>query len=193
MELLTYPDPRLKIVCDPIIDPTQEWVHDMLNGMKDLMYEFMGYGISAPQVGFCYRAIIIHPPKSEYIELINPEIERLWGGKFLSDEGCLSWPGKRHRLMRFRQIKVRGLNRFGERVCYGGKQLRAAALQHELEHLDGINLADHAGESWETDNEREAATAGLSAGEPTSRSGHMERIPDPAMDGEADQTRARSD
>jgi len=143
--LRKYPDPALKTICDPVNMDVLSEVVDAGRTLDILLWkleQLKGYGLAAPQLGITKRIIVCHPPKSELIELINPEIVRQWGGKFMSDEGCLSYPGRRVRLMRWRQIKVRGLNRWGEPVAFGGKMLRAAVLQHELEHLDGINLAD---------------------------------------------------
>lgn len=141
--LLIWPDPRLQIVCDPVTRFDRS-LSVLLDNMWDCLKEFMGYGLAAPQIGSPARVVIVHTPGSCKIELVNPEIVKVWGGRRMFDEGCLSWPGNRIRVMRHRQIKVKGFDRYGEPVSFGGKELQAACLQHELEHLDGINLADYA-------------------------------------------------
>jgi len=156
-ELLKYPDPRLQLVCDPVdfeaeavyrADGPVNWIEypridALLDEMWEKLEELIGYGLAAPQLGSPVRVLIIHVPGGCKIELINPEIVRAWGGKFMSDEGCLSYPGKRVRVMRHRQIKVKGFDRFGKPVAFGGKNVQAAAFQHEIDHLNGINLADY--------------------------------------------------
>ena len=146
LRLLKYPDPRLQMVCDPVSDSQLfqrgSELHELLDGMWTLLKAYNGYGLAAPQVGAPTRAVIIHCPGGCKVELVNPVIDKRWGGRFMSDEGCLSWPGKRIKVLRDRQVKVSGLDRWGDPVAFGGKNLQAAALQHEIEHLDGINLAD---------------------------------------------------
>lgn len=163
-EILKWPDPRLQIVCDPYTfdNPSNvpgskgredhigdvHFVHyadlwDLLDEMWANMKQFMAYGLAAPQLGSPTRVICVHVPGGCKVELINPIVQRCWGGKFISDEGCLSYPGKRVRVMRYRQIKVSGMDRHGNPIAFGGKNVQAAALQHELDHLNGINLADY--------------------------------------------------
>lgn len=155
-ELLRWPDPRLQMVCDPFdfkkatYSPDacdHKWfpeLWDLLDHMWHKTEELMGFGLAAPQLGSPIRALVIHIPGGCKVELINPEITKVWGGKFISDEGCLSWPGKRTRVMRYKMIKVHGCDRWGNPVSFGGKNTQAAALQHEIDHLNGINLADYA-------------------------------------------------
>ena len=151
-ELLKWPDPRLQLVCDPV-PPLESGfgffnegseLHKLLDYMWQKAEELMGYGLAAPQLGSPTRALVIHVPGGCKVELINPEITKVWGGKFISEEGCLSYPGETVRVMRHRMIKVHGQDRYGHPVSFGGKNVQAAALQHEIDHLNGINLADYA-------------------------------------------------
>ena len=147
MKLLFYPDPRLQTVCDAV-DPEYLKAHPepfakLLDKMWAVMAEYNGVGLAAPQIGAPTRAITIKIPGGCEIEVINPVLEvSKRHGKFQSDEGCLSWPGKRVIVTRYRKARVIGLDRYGNPVTFGGKMMQAAALQHEVEHLDGINLAD---------------------------------------------------
>jgi len=147
LPLLYYPDPRLQIVCEPldISDVmVQAEVALLLARMWDVLKQHNGWGLAAPQLGSPVRAIIVHAANGCKIEIINPEISLLKrGGTFNSDEGCLSYPGKRVTVRRHNRVKVKGFNRWGEPVTFGGKHYQAAALQHECEHLEGINIADH--------------------------------------------------
>ncbi len=154
--LLIWPDPRLSIVCDPFDFEAarkspdacdQYWFPELwtlLDNMWDKAGELMGYGLAAPQLGSPTRAIVIKIPGGCKIEIVNPEIAKSWGGKFTSDEGCLSYPGKRVRVMRHKKVKVFGRDRWGNPAVFGGNMVQAACLQHEIDHLNGINLADYA-------------------------------------------------
>lgn len=145
-ELLYYPDPRLQLVCEPVeghILAGEVW--DVLDAMWAVLEREKGLGLAAPQIGCPRRLIVVHVKGGCKIELVNPEIELLpKHGTFMSEEGCLSWPGHTIRIRRCRQVKVSGTDRHGRAVTYGGKMRQAAALQHEIEHLDGINVADRA-------------------------------------------------
>ena len=143
MNLLYYPDPRLQMVCDPLDPERREENAHLLDEMWKVMQQYNGVGLAAPQVGSPTRAIIIKIPGGCEIEVINPVLDvSKRHGKFQSYEGCLSWPGQNATVTRYIKARVTGLDRCGEPVTFGGKMMQAAALQHEVEHLDGINLAD---------------------------------------------------
>lgn len=146
--LLIYPDPRLQIVCEPVdaeyLRQNQQEFVVLFGKMWEVLEHYMGIGLAAPQIDSPTRAIVVHVRGGCKIEIINPVFEPLKKcGKFLSNEGCLSYPGKLVTVERWRRVKVNGLDRYGDAVTFGGKLLQAAALQHEIEHLDGINIADH--------------------------------------------------
>lgn len=147
--LYYYPDPALKTVCVPVtpayLQTSPEFFQTLFDDMWSILEQHDGIGLAAPQIGSMIRAIIVHTEAGCKIEVINPEIELIKRhGKFHSDEGCLSWPGKRAMVWRHRHVKVTGLDRYGDPVTFGGKMQQAAALQHEIQHCDGINLADYA-------------------------------------------------
>ncbi len=151
--LLIYPDPRLQLVCDPveIRNDMQLTLWPLLDAMWETLEYYKGWGLAAPQLGSPVRVIIVHVQKQNgsgcKIEIINPELSVYKRyGKFLSDEGCLSWPGKRTTVRRWCKVTVKGFDRWGDPVVFGGRGDQAAALQHEVEHLYGINLADHCAE-----------------------------------------------
>lgn len=111
----------------------------LLDDMADTMYDAEGVGLAAPQVGISKRVAVIDTGDEEHglIELINPEIISK-SGEQLGPEGCLSFPGLLGDVRRAMVCKVRALNRDGETFEIEGEGLLARALQHEIDHLNGI-------------------------------------------------------
>ena len=103
--------------------------------MLDTMYEAMGVGLAAPQVGILKRIVVIDVGDGPII-LINPEIIEK-SGEQTGDEGCLSVPGMAGQVTRPDHVKVKALNEDMEEVVYEGEGLLARAFCHELDHLDG--------------------------------------------------------
>jgi peptide deformylase len=113
-----------------------------------------GIGLAAPQVGISLRFFAIHyepekdeeTPKLPLTFLINPEIVKRSEKLIQWREGCLSLPGYTGATQRAKEVKVKGLNRFGKEVTVKASGLYACALQHEIDHLDGVLFTDHAAE-----------------------------------------------
>jgi len=115
----------------------------MLDNMAETMYNAPGVGLAAPQVGVLQRVIIVDVDDEKgLIELINPEIINLSEEKVIMEEGCLSVPGKTGQVLRPKRVLVRGLNRNGKAVEIKADNLLARALQHEIDHLNGILFID---------------------------------------------------
>ncbi len=112
----------------------------VLENMRDTMYAFNGVGLAAPQIGISKRIIVVDPGDN-FIEVINPSIVYTEGEQ-TNAEGCLSVPGKVGLCKRFQKVKVTGLNRHGEEIAIEAEDLLARALQHEIDHLDGILFSD---------------------------------------------------
>lgn len=110
---------------------TQILIEDML----DTMYEAMGVGLAAPQVGVLRRIVVIDVGEGPIV-LINPEILET-SGEQTGDEGCLSVPGKAGQVTRPNYVKVKALDENMEEVIYEGEGLLARAFCHEIDHLDG--------------------------------------------------------
>jgi peptide deformylase len=145
LEILTYPDPRLKKKSSQVkkIDDT---VLRLLDDMAQTMYDAPGVGLAAPQVGYNLRVIVVDVEHNEegdrnLIELINPEII-VSEGKMSSEEACLSIPGFTAEVKRKSNITVEGLNRYGKKVRIEAAELLARVFQHEIDHLDGILFVD---------------------------------------------------
>ena len=107
----------------------------LIEDMLDTMYEAMGVGLAAPQVGILKRIVVIDIGEGPIV-LINPEILET-SGEQTGDEGCLSVPGLAGQVTRPNYVKVRALDENMEEVIYEGEGLLARAFCHELEHLDG--------------------------------------------------------
>ena len=112
----------------------------LINDMLDTMYEALGVGLAAPQVGVLKRIVVIDVGEGPIV-LINPEIIET-SGEQSGDEGCLSVPGKSGMVTRPNYVKVRALNEDMEEIELEGEGLLARAFCHEIDHLDGKMYVD---------------------------------------------------
>ena len=110
-------------------------IHDLIEDMLDTMYDAMGVGLAAPQVGILKRIVVIDVGEGPIV-LINPEILET-SGEQTGDEGCLSVPGMAGQVTRPNYVKVKALDEDMNEVEYEGEGLLARAFCHELDHLDG--------------------------------------------------------
>ena len=127
-------DPVLTKISRPV-DKMTPRIGELITDMLDTMYEAMGVGLAAPQVGILKRIVVIDVGDGPII-LINPEIIEK-SGEQTGDEGCLSVPGMSGQVTRPDHVKVKALNEDMEEVVYEGEGLLARAFCHELDHLDG--------------------------------------------------------
>jgi len=123
-----------------IVENFDEKLCDLLDDMKETMYQAEGVGLAAVQVGILRRVVVIDVGDG-LIELINPEIIEEEGTQF-GVEGCLSLPGKQGYTIRPMTVKVKAQNRNGQWCVYKGSELKAKAFCHEIDHLDGIIYTD---------------------------------------------------
>ena len=112
----------------------------LINDMLDTMYEAMGVGLAAPQVGILKRIVTIDIGEGPIV-LINPEILQT-SGEQTGEEGCLSVPGKAGLVTRPNYVKVKALNEDMEEIVLEGEELLARAFCHEIDHLDGKMYVD---------------------------------------------------
>ena len=117
-------------------------VRRLIGDMLETMRSAGGVGLAAPQVGVSLRVIIIGIPGQEEIVLINPEIVRR-AGERLVEEGCLSIPGYIGEIKRAETVKVKGRDQDGEEIRIKANELLAQALEHEIDHLNGVLYIDH--------------------------------------------------
>lgn len=137
---LPAPVLRQKAKRVPRIDAS---IHQLIEDMIDSMYEANGVGLAAPQIGVSLKVIVIGLPDEEPFALINPEIVKVSGERTL-DEGCLSVPGYHAPIVRHSQVLAKGLTPEGKEVRIKAKDnLLAQALEHEIDHINGILYIDH--------------------------------------------------
>ena len=135
----TEGDPVLRKVSRPVTEMNQK-LRTLIFDMLDTMYESMGVGLAAPQVGILKRLVTIDVGDGPIV-LINPEILET-SGEQTGDEGCLSVPGMAGQVTRPNYVKVKALDENMEEVIYEGTELLARAFCHELDHLDGKMYTD---------------------------------------------------
>lgn len=134
-------DKVLKTKAEPVLKVDKQ-IRRLLDDMAQTMYNADGVGLAAPQVGVSLRVIVIDVDE-ELIELINPVIIESEGCE-LGNEGCLSIPGVFGEVERFSKVTVTGLNRYGKKIKITGTGLLSRALQHEIDHLNGILFIERA-------------------------------------------------
>lgn len=146
-EVLAYPDERLKQVSEPI-EQFDEALRVLIRELEETMRAGPGgVGIAAPQIGCFQRVVIVNvsgKPKVEShgrLVLINPEIQT-WEGMEIGREGCLSVPDFTGNVIRAQRITLTALDEFGEEQAYTVNGFEARAVQHEIDHLDGMLFLD---------------------------------------------------
>lgn len=133
-------DPVLRSKAKKIDEVTKK-TNDLIDNMFDTMYEEDGVGLAAPQVGILKRIAVVDIREGNKVVLINPEIIEE-EGKAIMEEGCLSIPGETGDVIRSQKIKVRSLNREGNQIEIEAEGFEARAIQHEMDHLDGVLFVD---------------------------------------------------
>jgi len=116
-------------------------IRELIQDMFDTMYDSNGVGLAAPQVGIRKRIVVIDVTGEDPIALINPKILTS-DGEQTGYEGCLSVPGKSGIVTRANHVVVEAYNQDMEKITVEGEELLARALQHEIDHLDGIMYVD---------------------------------------------------
>jgi peptide deformylase len=144
MHLRYYGDPVLRRKARPV-ETFDELLASQAETMFEVMYENEGLGLAANQVGFLGRLIVIDVPLDDKtrarMALVNPVITDRKGEE-TAEEGCLSIPDIRDEVPRAGILKVEARNIKGEFVSFEASGLLARAIQHEIDHLDGILFVD---------------------------------------------------
>ncbi|HXH20834.1 MAG TPA: peptide deformylase, partial [Dehalococcoidia bacterium] len=138
LPIVKVPDPVLRQKTKKVrkIDSS---IQKLIDDMVETMYDAPGVGLAANQVGVSLRLCVIDCPDSSpgLVVLINPEIIRRIGTREC-EEGCLSLPGYKGVVPRSEKVVVKALNRDGRPVRYHADGLFAEAIEHEVDHLNGI-------------------------------------------------------
>ena len=143
LNILKYPDKRLRTIAKPVVS-VDETIKQQVKNMFETMYEAPGIGLAATQVNFHQRIIVIDISDqcNEPICLINPEVIEK-SGEIQWEEGCLSVPDYYENIIRANDIKVQALNQHGETFELEASEMLSVCIQHEIDHLDGILFVDH--------------------------------------------------
>jgi len=141
-------DPRLLRISEPVRGTDAPLLTELLRDMHDTMTALEGAGLAAPQIGVALRVVMFgtgapNPryPEAEIVPptvLINPQLEPLGAQIEQGWEGCLSVPGLRGLVPRYRQLRYRGLDAHGGPIDRTVSGFHARVVQHEVDHLDGI-------------------------------------------------------
>ena len=142
-EIRILGDPVLLTPPEPVAEVDDE-VRQLIDDMLETMYDADGVGLAAPQVGVSRRVIVIdvREPDVAPFGLVNPVIVERADEVERGEEGCLSIPGLRDIVERSAKVVVEGLDRDGLPRRIEAEGLLARALQHEVDHLDGILFID---------------------------------------------------
>ena len=141
LKIRKYGDPVLRRRALPIEDVTPE-VRRIIADMIETMYDEVGIGLAAPQVGVSLRLIVVSDEEGRGVQaLVNPVVVEE-GGEATAEEGCLSIPGVFAPVTRAAWVKVEARDADGRPVSITGHGFRARVLQHEMDHLDGVLFID---------------------------------------------------
>jgi len=144
LEIVKYPHPILKKKCEPVGEIDEE-VRKLIDDMRETMYGASGVGLAACQVGVSRKVIVLDvsplDPQHNFLALINPEIISE-EGEVDHEEGCLSVPDYLEKIKRKEKVCVRGVSPEGTEVEINGDGIFAIALQHEIDHINGILILD---------------------------------------------------
>ena len=139
-EIRRYPDAvlRRKARRVPSID---RGIQELIDDMLETLHKAYGAGLAAPQVGVSLRIVVIQMPEKEPLVLVNPEVVKRSGEREI-EEGCLSIPGYRGTVKRSTAVTVKARDRQGKEIRIKGEEILCQALEHELDHLNGILYID---------------------------------------------------
>jgi len=144
--IVTAPDPRLKVVSEPIRKVDAE-IRKLMDDMLETMYAAPGIGLAAVQVGVPKRVIVMDlAPEGEPKEpryFVNPELLEASGELKSFEEGCLSVPDFYELVERPSQARVKYIDYDGNEQIIEADGMLAVCLQHEMDHLEGVLFIDH--------------------------------------------------
>jgi peptide deformylase len=140
LTIVKYPEPVLSQPGEPVNEFNAE-LRKLVADMFETMYASQGIGLAAPQVGVSKRVTVIDlsmgkKPEDKLV-LINPEIISS-DGRLYEEEGCLSFPEIREKIVRAANVRIRAQDVNGKWFEMDGEELLSRAFQHEIDHLDGI-------------------------------------------------------
>jgi peptide deformylase len=140
LKIVKYPEPVLQQPGEPVTEFDDE-LRNLAADMFETAYASQGIGLAAPQVGVSKRLTVIDlsqgkDPEQKLV-LVNPEVI-LSEGRQYEDEGCLSFPDIREKVVRAAKVRIRAQDEYGKWFEMDGEELLARCFQHEIDHLDGV-------------------------------------------------------
>lgn len=139
----------IRIAPDPVlrqkskrVKAADSSIRKLISDMIETMHSASGVGLAGPQVGVPLRVIVIGMPGEEDIVLINPQIVRRKGERTVT-EGCLSVPGYFGEIKRAESVTAKGRDLKGKEIRIKASDLLAQALEHEIDHINGVLYIDH--------------------------------------------------
>jgi len=141
LPIVEHPNPVLRRKAKRV-NHVDEALNKLIDDMIETMHHASGIGLAAPQVGISLKIAVIGMPEEEVIVLVNPEVVKKSGERTVI-EGCLSIPGYRGEIKRSEQVTVKAFDRRGKAFRIRADDLLAEALEHEIDHLNGILYIDH--------------------------------------------------
>ncbi|MEA4812976.1 MAG: peptide deformylase [Anaerolineaceae bacterium] len=151
LNILTYPDPRLRVKSKPVTKFDAEF-QNLVNNMLETMRDAPGVGLAAPQIGEPLQLVVVEYKEEDEDEnakpkryvLVNPQFTGYSEQKVTDLEGCLSVPGLVGSVERSEAVSLKALNRFGKPLKLNVEGWLARIFQHEIDHLDGVLYVDKA-------------------------------------------------
>jgi len=140
LKIVKYPEPVLSQPGEPVTEFDNN-LRKLVADMFETMYAAQGIGLAAPQVGISKRFTVIDlsmgKDPAQKLVLINPEIIHR-DGKLYEEEGCLSFPDIREKIVRAANVRIRAQNEHGKWFEIDGEELLSRCFQHEIDHVDGM-------------------------------------------------------
>ena len=144
--ILILPDSRLRLVCEPLAK-VDDGLRRLMDDMVETMHDAPGIGLAASQIGVLQRVVVIDLAKKDEppqpMHFVNPEIVWSSDERSVYEEGCLSIPEYYEEVERPASVRARFLDRDGAPQEILAEGLLSTALQHEIDHLDGVLFIDH--------------------------------------------------
>ena len=208
LEIRKFPDPLLRRRARPV-RAIDEGIRQLAGDMIETLRNARGVGLAASQVAELKRLVVLQMPEEEAARiLVNPAIVRRTGERRV-DEGCLSVPGYFGVITRSMKVKARALDEWGGKLRISAEDILAQAIEHEIDHLNGILFLDHLEShedlveigqgndghvhdleyAVEVDHEDGATVEHLQAKASSSKMGHDASLSDYAFDLKASQRR----
>lgn len=141
MPILKFGNPTLKLP-SRAVQPDEEGLDTLIKNMTDTMYDAPGVGLAAVQIGVLKKVVTYDIGEGLNV-LLNPEIIS-FEGEEEEEEGCLSVPEVRIHIKRYSKIEVKGIDQYGETQHFEAEDFLARALQHEIDHINGVIILDRA-------------------------------------------------